>query len=102
MIYTANKKIKVNRLVESSWEKTYSDQIYLFIDAYIEPYQDEVWAWFDWQWAYNIFRMFSNDEILIWDKLTDQDEIVYKVKWCRKFESIVWKHYETIIQSIYD
>ena len=102
MILTANNRVTIDRLEEASGEKTYADEVDTSIAVYIEPYEDEIALWFDGQWAYNVFRMFSDTEIIQGDKLTDKDDVVYKVKWVRYYNSIVWNHYEATIQSIYD
>ena len=102
MIYTVNNSITIDRLADSSWEKTYSEEIERNIPAYIEPYQDEPWSTFDWQWPFNVFRMFTDIEIIQWDKIIDKDDTEYKVKGVRHYNSIVWNHNESVIQSIFD
>jgi len=102
MIQTSNHTINIKRLNESiSWEKTYKQQAN-WIRVYIEPIQDEVWQMFDWQSAFNVFRMFSDYEIIQGDKLTDENNIEYKVKWVRFYTSLVGSHYESLINSTYD
>ena len=103
MLSTCNNTITIKRLVESVWEKTYSSTINTWISVYIEPIQDDVWVMIDWQGAFNVFKLFATfNDIIVWDKIIDKDNIIYKVKWVKKFNSIVWNHLECLIQSIYD
>ena len=103
MLWTCNNVITTKRLVESVWEKTYSSTITTWLNVYIEPIQDDVWVMIDWQGAFNVFRLFTTfTNIIVWDKIIDKDNIEYKVKWVKKFSSIVWNHLECLVQSIYD
>lgn len=103
MLWTINNNITIKRLVESVWEKTYTETITTWLNVYIEPIQDDVWVMIDWQGAFNVFRLFTTfQNIIVWDKIIDKDEIEYKVKWVKKFNSLVWNHLELLIMSIYD
>lgn len=103
MLWTCNNVVTIKRLVESIWEKTYISTISTWINVYIEPIADDVWLAIDWMGAFNVFKMFSTfTNIIIWDKIIDKNNIEYKVKWIRPYTSIIWTHYELIIQSKYD
>jgi hypothetical protein len=102
MIQTTNHTISIKRLVETSWEKAYTKTVANWIWVYIEPIEDTVWIMEWWESAFNVFKMFSDYPIIIWDKLTDECNISYKVKWVRKYTSLFWTHYESIINSTYD
>jgi hypothetical protein len=102
MLQTYNNKITIKRLVETSWEKTYTKTVASLVWVYIEPIKDEVWIMTDWQGAFNVFKMFSDYAVVWWDKIIDENGTEYKVKWVRKYESILWTHYESIINSVYD
>jgi hypothetical protein len=102
MLQTANHTISIKRLAESLWEKTYATTVATWIFVYIEPVEDFVWTADFWESAFNVFRMFSDYPVIVWDKITDEEWTNYKVKWVRKYKSIIWTHYESVINSIYD
>ena len=104
MIFTVYNSIEIQRLVEDvSWKKSYQTTIANNIKCYIEPLSEDVSIWIDWIWAYEWHKLFSTyTDIIIWDKIIDKDWTEYKVKWIKKFNSIVGKHIEAIIQTKYD
>ena len=103
MLQTVNHIVSISRLVETAGEKEYTSTVHTGLNVYIEPIQESVWIALDGEGAFNTFRLFSdNVNILIWDKVTDEDSIVYIVKWTKSFDSIVWKHIECLINSEYD
>lgn len=102
MILTINNIISIERLVDTWWEKQYTNTVATWVNVFIEPVQEQVLTWMDGESSFTAFYCFSDFELLVWDKLTDKNLKRYKVKWTKKFDSLVWKHYESLIYSIYD
>lgn len=104
MIFTVNNTISIDRLVEDwSWKKSYATTVVTGITCYIEPLSEDVSIGIDGIWAYEWYKLFANyQNVIIWDKITDKDGLIYKVKGIKKYDSIVWKHIEAIIQRVYD
>ena len=103
MLWTTNNVITIKRLVESVWEKTYSQTVASWINVYIEPISDKIGVAMDGQGAFNTFKLFSTyTNIVVWDKITDKNNISYKVNWVKLFTSIVGTDIECLINSEYD
>jgi len=101
MIQTINHTITIKRLVETSGKKSYTKTVWT-ARVYIEPIEDTIWIMEGWESAFNVFKMFSDYPVIVWDKLIDEDNVSYKIKWVRKYTSLLWTHYESIINSLYD
>jgi hypothetical protein len=104
MLQTTNSVVSVYRLQETSWEKIYNDALYSNVPVYIEANQDLIDTSFGGQWAFNIYLMMTNwfNDIIIWDKIIDQNSNVYYVKWASVYNDITWKHGEFILTNEYD
>ena len=74
MIFTANKTITIDRFLETTWEKEYDTVVTTWLQVYIEPFDDTIWATIDGEWAFNIQKLFTDFiNVQVSDKLTDED-----------------------------
>lgn len=102
MILT-NKTISIKRLTEVDWKKSYWSPIHTDVWVYIQPLSEEVIVNDENVSAYDWFKiMCSHKDLIIWDKITDNDWVLYKVKWVKIFDTIIDTHLEWIIVTQYD
>ena len=103
MLCTTNKVVTIERLLDTSWEKDYDTTVISWLALYLEPLDDTIWVNIDGEWAFEINKLFSSFlDIQVSDKITDQDSIIYIVKWVKKYDSLVWSQLECIVQAEYD
>lgn len=102
----SNATISTYRLTESGTKKEFSGSATLTgLDVYLEKAQPEVTAFMDEQSALNTFKMWTDDifDIVIGDKVVDQDSNNYIVKGVQKYSNNVdvENHMEIIITQKY-
>lgn len=98
-----NRVISVLRLTETWGKKTYTNNVAADVPVYIEPLRDEVIVNNESVWAYDWYKLMCEfTDLIVWDKITDDNATVYKVKWIKLYDTIIDKHVEAIIQTIYD
>ena len=98
-----NKEVSITRYTTANGKTSYTNVVDTTIWVYIQPLSDDVLVWEDWMSAYEWFLLMSSfTDIKVWDKITDWNNINYKVKWVKLFETIVDVHIEAVIQKTYD
>lgn len=103
MIFIVNHTVTIERLLDTSWEKDYDTVVVSWLWLYIEPLDDTIWVTIDWEWAFDVQKVFTDfQDIQVSDKITDENWEIYIVKWVKKYISLVWEHLEIIVQSEYD
>lgn len=103
MIFTANKTVTIMRFDTVSGETSYDVTVATWLQLYIEPLDDTIWATVDWQWAFDVQKMFTDFiDVQVSDKIIDQNWEEYIVKWVKHYDSLVWQHLECIVQQEYD
>ncbi len=96
-----NKEITITRFTKTNGKSSYTDIIGSTIWAYIQPLSEDVIVWEDWIGSYDWYLlMCSYTDVQVWDKIEDW-EYKYKVKWVKKFDTIIDIHIEAIIQKEY-
>jgi len=81
-----------------SWTEWESD-----IAVYINQIQEDVISGFDSAPSFLSYRMMTNGnhtEILIGDKVTDENGIVYEVKWKSVHSSLVGTHHQYLLIQV--
>jgi len=98
-----NKEITIERYTKTNGKTTYTDIVWNTVWAYIQPLSDDIIVWDDWMSSYEWFLLMSSfTDIKVWDKITDNNSVEYKVKWIKIFDTIIDKHIEAVIQTKYD
>lgn len=101
MIFTHNVTIDVKRFERLDGESNYST-IISALPAYIEPINEEIGITYEWQGAYEVFRLISSNTSIETGDLIIEGSTTYKVLGKRVFNSLVGSHLEAVIQANYD
>lgn len=82
---------------------TYSTTVIKRLRVYIYELNDDLSVVndIDW-WQYQVKMLTNYNNINIWDKITDKDEIVYIVKNVLRRISMIAQFYEVIMRRQYD
>jgi len=96
-----NKEITITRFTTTNGKTSYTNVVDTTVWAYIQPLSNDVIVWNDGMSAYEWFLLMTTFiDIKVWDKISDW-EFHYKVKWIKKFDTIIDVHIEAIIQKEY-
>ena len=102
MILTNNNIITVQRWLEVSGESSYVN-LTTNLSCYIEPADFDVAVNVDWENTSDVFNLIcDNTDIIVWDKIMDNNWNDYKVKWTKLFDDFLGKHIEAIMLRTYD
>jgi len=98
MIPIYNNKISIYRMQEdSNWITTYNE-IKNWVDFFIYPLSEEVMIWNNSIGAYQGYKgLLLKEDIVIWDKIIDQNNEEYIVKWVKQYDNIIDQHTEVIL-----
>ena len=97
MIPVKNLTIKIYRSVENNEITTY-EEIKNNIDCFIYPLSEDVIIWNDDIPAYQWYKLLlDKEDILLWDKIIDNNNEEYIIRWVKQYDNIIDQHTECIL-----
>jgi hypothetical protein len=102
MLLKTNNIIKIDRIIDNDWKKSYWNIIQKSLLVYIYALSYAEFQSFFWQnWSLHGYRMLTDYwNILTWDKVIDKNNKEYKVHKIDKRENWSWHiHFEVILTS---
>ena len=101
MLVHSNATVTIQRLQDNAGARTYQN-LYTGIRVYLQSKNDDVQEGFDNQWAWTRFLMMTDWtlDLIIWDKIIDQNNKSYTIKTGENFSDLTGKHGEYILTLI--
>jgi hypothetical protein len=104
MLPLTNATITINRLTQGAKTRTLQP-VASGVRVYMNPAGEAVVSGFQSEGAWKVWKMMTDSnhvDILIGDRVVDQDSKEYEVKGAEKFNDITGKHNQYILLQQYD